>query len=65
MPSAIVAVAYKLLPESPRFLNVMKRHDEAMKVECHRQRLKLSGAGGSYFRREVLFGLRCMPKMGR
>lgn len=36
MPSAIVAVAYKLLPESPRYLNVMKRHDEAIKVECRR-----------------------------
>lgn len=36
MPSAIVAVAYKLLPESPRYLGVMKKHDEAMQVKCHR-----------------------------
>ncbi|CAN0270993.1 unnamed protein product, partial [Ectocarpus sp. 8 AP-2014] len=32
LPSAIVAVAYRLLPESPRFLQVMGRHDEAMQV---------------------------------
>ncbi|CAM9239572.1 unnamed protein product [Ectocarpus fasciculatus] len=32
LPSAIVAVAYWVLPESPRFLQVMGRHDEAMQV---------------------------------
>lgn len=32
LPSAMVAVAYRLLPESPRFLQVMGRHDEAMQV---------------------------------
>ncbi|CAN0436073.1 unnamed protein product, partial [Hapterophycus canaliculatus] len=32
IPSAMVAVAYRLLPESPRFLQVMGRHDEAMQV---------------------------------
>lgn len=32
LPSAIVAVAYRLLPESPRFLQVMGRHDEALEV---------------------------------
>ncbi|CBN77753.1 major facilitator transporter [Ectocarpus siliculosus] len=32
LPSAIVAVAYRLLPESPRFLQVMGRHDEAMQM---------------------------------
>ncbi|CAM9479814.1 unnamed protein product [Ectocarpus sp. 13 AM-2016] len=32
LPSAIVAVAYRLLPESPRFLRVMGRHDEAIQV---------------------------------
>ncbi|CAM9239647.1 unnamed protein product [Ectocarpus fasciculatus] len=32
LPSAMVAVAYRLLPESPRFLQVMGRHEEAMQV---------------------------------
>ncbi|CAM9707857.1 unnamed protein product [Pylaiella littoralis] len=32
LPSAMVAVAYKFLPESPRFLQVMGRHDEARQV---------------------------------
>lgn len=32
MPSVLVAVAYKVLPESPRFLSVMERHDEAALV---------------------------------
>eukprot|EP00903_Cladosiphon_okamuranus_P008140 g7839.t1 len=35
LPSAMVAVAYRVLPESPRFLQVMGRHDEAMKVLEH------------------------------
>ncbi|CAM9370337.1 unnamed protein product [Ascophyllum nodosum] len=32
LPSAVVAVAYNILPESPRFLQVMERHDEALEV---------------------------------
>lgn len=32
LPSAMVAVAYRFLPESPRFLQVMGRHGEAMQV---------------------------------
>lgn len=28
----MVAVAYRLLPESPRFLEVMERHEEAAQV---------------------------------
>ncbi|CAB1098718.1 unnamed protein product [Ectocarpus sp. CCAP 1310/34] len=39
LPSAIVAVAYRLLPESPRFLQVMGRHDEAMQVLEHVARM--------------------------
>ncbi|CAN0092871.1 unnamed protein product [Pylaiella littoralis] len=35
LPSAMVAVAYRLLPESPRFLQVMGRHDEALEVLEH------------------------------
>lgn len=33
LPAAIVGVAYRLLPESPRFLSVAGRHDEAQKVK--------------------------------
>ncbi|CAN0158664.1 unnamed protein product, partial [Hapterophycus canaliculatus] len=33
VPAVMVAVAYQLLPESPRFLQVMGRHDEAMQVK--------------------------------
>lgn len=32
LPSAMVAIAHKFLPESPRFLHVTGRHDEAMQV---------------------------------
>lgn len=32
LPSAMVAVAYKCLPESPRFLQVTGRYDEALEV---------------------------------
>ncbi|CAM9325603.1 unnamed protein product [Ectocarpus sp. 4 AP-2014] len=39
LPSAIVAVAYRLLPESPRFLQVMGRHDEAIQVLEHVARM--------------------------
>ncbi|CAB1101540.1 unnamed protein product [Ectocarpus sp. CCAP 1310/34] len=39
LPSAIVAVAYQLLPESPRFLQVMGRHDEAIQVLEHVARM--------------------------
>lgn len=42
MPSAVVAVAYRLLPESPRFLNVMGKHDEAMQVLSDHSLLKIS-----------------------
>ena len=32
IPGAMVLVAYKLLPESPRYLSVVGRHGEAVKV---------------------------------
>lgn len=35
MPSAIVTVAYRVLPESPRFLSIMGRHDEAVLVRTN------------------------------
>lgn len=46
LPSAMVAVAYKCLPESPRFLQVTGRHDEAMQVsERERCRMGLFAFG--------------------
>ncbi|CAN0067204.1 unnamed protein product [Scytosiphon promiscuus] len=39
VPAAMVAVAYHLLPESPRFLQVMGRHEEAMQVLEHVARM--------------------------
>ena len=44
LPSAVVAFAYKLLPESPRFLHVMERHDEALEVKRDRYASKPLGA---------------------
>lgn len=32
VPGAMVLVAYRLLPESPRYLSVVGRHDGAVKV---------------------------------
>ena len=32
IPGTISLVAYKILPESPRYLSVVGRHDEAVKV---------------------------------
>lgn len=32
VPGAMVLVAYRLLPESPRYLSAVGRHDEAVKV---------------------------------
>lgn len=54
LPSAMVAVAYRVLPESPRFLQVMGRHEEAMQVSAVccgamwgcRDVLRRFGAGG-------------------
>lgn len=43
LPSAMVAVAYKLLPESPRFLSVMGRHDEAARVRAVWDRVGFRG----------------------
>lgn len=45
VPSAMVAIAYRLLPESPRFLQVMGRHDEAMQVS---ERASVVGVPGIY-----------------
>ena len=44
VPSVMVAVAYRLLPESPRFLHVMGRDEEAAQV-CHAD---LGGAPGLF-----------------
>lgn len=38
MPGAMVLVAYRIIPESPRHLSIVGRHDEAVKVRVGRSR---------------------------
>ena len=62
IPGAVCLVAYKILPESPRYLSVVGRHDEAVKVRD--PVLLLSVRVNLVLRRLLESGARLRPNRG-